>query len=244
MAKRPHSPEEVFQPFQKDMLDTFGGDIEAIYLYGSGARGDYQRRRSDINFLVVLRDEVMEHLERAAPVVRRWAKRGVAMPLFLTREYINTSLDSFPIDFLNLKLAHTLVYGEDFFDQLEISKESLRLKCEEQAKSKLLHLRDGVLATWGKKQPMTEFLVVTIPTFLSLFRVLLSLHDQESPRDDRAVFSNAAELYHLDASVFEQLLALRSKSLKLSVTGSMTLAKSLIAQVKYLSEFIDQWKSS
>jgi predicted nucleotidyltransferase len=244
MAKRPHSPEEVFQPFQKDMLDTFGGDVEAIYLYGSGARGDYHPKRSDINFLVVLSEEGMEHLERAAPVVRRWAKRRVAVPLFLTRDYIKTSLDSFPIDFLNIKLAHTLVYGADFLGQLEISKESLRLKCEEQAKSKLLHLRDGVLAAWGKKRPMTEFLVLTMPTFLSLFRVLLMLHDHEPPRDAHAVFQTTAELYNLDISVFEQLLALRSKSLKLKTAGLMMLAKSLIAQIKYLSEFIDQWKSS
>jgi predicted nucleotidyltransferase len=244
MAKKPRSPEELFQPFQKDMLGTFGGDIEAIYLYGSGARGDYHPKRSDINFLVVLSKDGMEHLERAAPVVRRWAKRGVTMPLFLTRDYINTSLDSFPIDFLNIKLAHTLVYGEDFLSQLEISKESLRLKCEEQTKSKLLHLRDGVLAAWGKKRPMTEFLVLTVSTFLSLFRVLLMLHDHEPPRDARDVFQTTAELFNLDMSVFEKLLALRSKSLKLNVVGLMALAKSLINQIKQLSEFIDQWISS
>jgi predicted nucleotidyltransferase len=243
MSKRPHTPQEVFQPFQKDMLDTFGGDVEAIYLYGSGARGDYHPKRSDINFLVVLGEEGMDHIERAATIVRRWAKRGVAMPLFLTRDYINTSLDSFPIEFLNIKLAHTLVYGADFLDELDIDKEALRLQCEEQVKSKLLHLRDGVLAIWDKKAPLREFLALTIPTFLSLFRVLLAMYDHEPPKEAAAVFQQAAELYHLDESVFEQLMSLRRKSLKLNLAGVHSLAKSLIAQIKNLSEFIDQWKS-
>lgn len=242
MVKRPQTPEEIFQPFQKDMLETFPGEVEAIYLFGSGARGDFDPKRSDINFLVILSDEGMEHLERAANVVRRWQKHGVAVPLFLTRDYVNTSLDSFPIEFLNIKLAHKLVYGEDFISRLEINKEPLRLQCEEQTKSKLLHLRAGVLSTWDQKRSLEAFLTMTVPTFLSLFRVLLALHDHQPPKDAREVLKDTAELYHLDEAVFEKLAALRSKSYKMNLGALQSLAKSLIAQIKYLSEFIDQWK--
>ena len=242
MAKRPQAPEEIFQLFQKDMLETFPGEVEAIYLYGSGARGDFDPKRSDINFLVVLNDEGMEHIERAADLVRRWGKRGVAMPLFLTRDYIASSLDSFPIEFLNIKLSHKVVYGEDFISDLEISKEALRLQCEEQTKSKLLHLRASVLSTWNQKRPLAAFLTMTVPTFLSLFRVLLALHDHQPPKDAGAVFQQTTELYHLDEKVFEKLAALRARPSKLSLPELQSLAKSLIGQLKYLSEVIDQWK--
>lgn len=243
MAKKPRSPEEILQPFLDDLTGVFGSDIVSVYLFGSAASGEYDAERSDINFLVVLTEEAMERFEQAAPLVKKWAKRGVAVPLFLTRDYIESSLDSFPIEFLNIKLAHRHLYGQDFIPDLNIEKDALRLKCEEQVKSKLLHLRNGVLTAWDDARNMEIFLAMTVPTFLSLFRVLLALNDQEPPKESKAVFQETAELYQLDEGVFDRLLQLRSKSRKFTFSEIHALAKDLIAQINYLAEFVDQWKT-
>lgn len=242
MLKRPKAPEAVFVEFREDLLSLFGTEIQAIYLYGSGARGQYDKKRSDINFLVLLSEAGLTTLERVAPRLRHWFKQGVTMPLFLSLEYIHSSLDSFPIEFLNIKLSYVTVFGPDFLKDLKISPAALRLKCEEQVKSKLLHLREGVLRHWPKKRALAHFLRLTVPTFLSLFRVLILLQNQDVPNTDVQVAEKTADLYHLDAEIFSQLLGLRNKSVKLDRPGLQNLSRSLIGQMQQLAKTVDKWQ--
>ena len=51
MAKIPRSPDEIFDEFTKDIKDLFGEELLSILLYGSGAKGEYIYKKSDINFL-------------------------------------------------------------------------------------------------------------------------------------------------------------------------------------------------
>ena len=97
MTKIPQSPEEIFTEFSNNIKQLFNDDLVSIVLYGSGAKGEYVRKKSDINFLVVLTEDGIKKLSGAFALVKKWNKRNVAVPLFLTREYIESSLDSFPI---------------------------------------------------------------------------------------------------------------------------------------------------
>src|SRR5512137_826677 len=103
MSKAPGNPEEIFQTVVKDYQTIFGSDLLSIMLYGSGARGEYIPQKSDINFLILLSDNGINNLSKAFEVVSRWHKSRVSTPLFLTNNYIQASLDVFPIEFLNLK---------------------------------------------------------------------------------------------------------------------------------------------
>ena len=84
MAKIPNRPEEIFDEFKGEYVSLFGDDLLAIILYGSGARGEYIPKKSDINFLIVLTDDGMERLGDATGLVGKWEKRSVPVPLFLT----------------------------------------------------------------------------------------------------------------------------------------------------------------
>ena len=105
MARIPHKPEEIFQEIILDYQGIFGPDLLSIILYGSGARGEYIPKKSDINFLMLLTENGIDHLSKAFKTVLKWHKKRVHTPLFLTAEYIKSSLDVFPIEFLNLQ-AH------------------------------------------------------------------------------------------------------------------------------------------
>ena len=48
--KAPETPEEIIPEFTDAYQRIFGKDLISICLYGSGARGAYIRRRSDLNF--------------------------------------------------------------------------------------------------------------------------------------------------------------------------------------------------
>ena len=103
MAKTPLKPEAIFKEITADFKNAFEDELISIILYGSGARQDYTPGRSDINFLIVLTPKGIDNLFGAVDAVVKWKKRNVATPLFMTWEDIRASLDSFPVEFLNMK---------------------------------------------------------------------------------------------------------------------------------------------
>jgi predicted nucleotidyltransferase len=147
MAKAPKTPESILEAFTGDCLNIFGSDLESIILYGSSARGEYVAGRSDINFMIVLSSAGIENLSRAMPLAAKWRSSRVSTPLFLSRDYITTSLDTFPIEFLTMKAAYKMVFGQDLLKDLAFDKSFVRLQCERELKAKLLHLRQRFVET-------------------------------------------------------------------------------------------------
>ncbi len=241
MSKIPQSPEEIFNDFINDIKLVFNTELVSIALYGSGAKGEYVRKKSDINFLVVLTEDGIKKLSGAFELVKKWNKRKVAAPLFLTRNYIETSLDSFPIEFLNMKKFHKLVYGEDILSGLEISKAHLRLRCEEQVKGKLLHLRGEFLRTLGNKRLLESLLTATIPAFVSLFTALLEYKDIEVPESKRDAIMQTAESFSLNKEIFNRVLAVREKTLKLSKVELIQLTQDYIEEIRKCAQIVDKW---
>lgn len=109
MKKFPETPESIFTEYTADWQTAFGREVEAIILYGSAARGEYVAGKSDINFLVILTSAGMLKLRQAVEITQKWRARNVQIPRALTRDYMRASLDSFPVEFLDMKLHHRVV---------------------------------------------------------------------------------------------------------------------------------------
>lgn len=240
MSKIPRIPEEIFDDFLKDLMTIFPTEVLSVALYGSGARGEYVPKKSDINFLVILSEDGIHNLSRAFDLIKKWRKRRVATPLFMSERYINSSLDSFPIEFLNMKKHHKSIYGQDILSRLEISGRDLRLKCEEQLKGKLLHLREEFLRTEGRGRLLRELLLITISGLVPTFTALLDLHGQTIPREKDQVFFNTAKFFDLDDPVFAKVLSLRDKKTKLSQPELVQLSQQYIEEIRKLAFKIDQ----
>ncbi len=120
MAKIPDQPQDIFVPLTQDYLQVFGKDLISLMLYGSAAGGSYVKGKSDINILVVLTPEGINRLEDGFALVKNWRKRNVAVPLVMTKEFIASSLDSYPIEFLNMKNNSVLIYGENVLEPLNL----------------------------------------------------------------------------------------------------------------------------
>jgi hypothetical protein len=60
-------------------------------------------------------------------VVAKWHRRRVATPLFMTPEYIATSLNTFPLELLNIKQDYRVVWGKDLLAKVKIRQRQLRL---------------------------------------------------------------------------------------------------------------------
>jgi predicted nucleotidyltransferase len=242
MIKAPKKPEDIFSEFTKDYQEIYGDDLISIILYGSGASGDYIQKRSDLNFLIILTEEGIRVLHRAFKLIAKWHSRRVATPLFMTREYIVTSLDVFPLEFMNIKRHYRLVWGEDPLAGTTIDREQLRLQCEREVKGKLLQLRETYLSSEGRKKDLEMIASQSITAFISIFQGILYLCNREIPDRRGNVIDQTSEVAGFNEGPFLQLLQIKEGKIRLSSNQMQALIERYIEEVRYLSSWVDTLK--
>jgi len=240
MAKAPQKPEEIFSEFTNDYQEMYGTDLLSIVLYGSGARGDYIPGRSDLNFLIVLTEEGIKGLHRAFKVVAKWHRRRVTTPLFMTQNYIVTSLDTFPLELLNIKRDYRVVWGKNPLGKIRIRKRQLRLQLEREVKGKLLQLREAYLSSEGRGRDLVTVSSQSLTAFVSIFQGILYLREKEAPHQRGAIIKAIAAETGLAAEPFEQLLEVKEGKARLSVKKMKGLMESYIEEIRRLAFWVDE----
>jgi predicted nucleotidyltransferase len=223
---------------------VFGNDLISVILYGSAVTEEYIHKKSDLNFLIVLSEEGIEQLHLVYDLVAKWRKKRVGTPLFLTKAYIESSLDTFPIEFLNIKRNYKLVFGEDILEGLSFEKESIRMQCERELKGKLLLLRERYVETRGKSIALKNLIANTLPDFIFIFKGLLYLLDREVPATKHETVSTLAKAFDLDQGLFLSLLQIKEGTLKPSVKEIDALFRKYLKEIRTLAILIDTWEKT
>ncbi|MDY6973298.1 MAG: hypothetical protein SV775_13355 [Thermodesulfobacteriota bacterium] len=239
MAKNSKEPKAVFPEIIADYKQLFGEDLISIILYGSATGHEFRPGKSDINFMIVLTERGIDRLDRAFKIVGRWRKRNVAIPLFVTEGYVVASLDVFPIEYLSIKLNHLLVYGKDILESLTFDQELIRLQCEREIKGKLLLLREAFLETSGKGRAMRGVISQSVRALIAVFEALLYLKGKELPTEKRGLIRDTAEVFEMNAGVFEMLLDIKEGKIKLGDRETTKLFKDYLKEVRELSKLVD-----
>jgi len=239
VEKAPKRPDDVFDLFINDMKSLFGREVVAIHLYGSGARGDYQPGRSDINFFVCLTTEGILCLDRLWGKKAQWERRMIAQPLFLPREFLQASTDVFPIEYLNMKLHHRPLFGENVLDGLEIRPEHLRLQLEREFRGKLLHLWQGYVRSQGNHHLLLEIIRASIMAFASFFVALLYLEGEGIPPTKRDIFHQVEKKMNFATGILERCLDVREGKTRLRKGEVHDLYREYMAVIDRLCVNID-----
>ncbi len=232
------NPQDIFSEITEDFKKAFGTDLVGMLLYGSATGDEYVPGKSDINILVILRDMGFTSLERGIPAVGRWRKRMVTV-VFMTRDYIDSSIDAYPIEFLNMKLNHRLLFGADVFEGLTFPPRDLRLQLERELKGKILHLQQGFLDSEGKDKGIRQLIRVSLGAFLPLFRALLFLRGYEIPTGRRDVIKALSLAYNIKPDVYLHCVDVREGKDKYSSGEIKELFKSYHEEIAKLSSCID-----
>ena len=239
MAKTIKDPKEIFAEITTDYQAIYGDDLVSILLYGSATGRDYQPGKSDLNFMVVLSEDGIEHLDRALPVVKKWRKKRVAIPLFLTETYVETSLDVFPIEYLNFQRSYVPVFGKNVLKDLTFDSEFIRLQCERELKGKLLLLREAFLETSGKGHALKDVIRNSLPALVAIFEALLYVKGQDIPEGKRNVVRKTCEVFDMDSGVFEKLLDVKEGRIKPGNKETAALFKGYLIEMRKLAKLID-----
>jgi len=197
---------KIIEPYCREMLKLHGDNLDSIIVYGSATGRDYLPRRSNINLLLVFKRLELSDLKKSLKLVAKGRKKRIIAPLFLTDKHMETSSDTFPIEFLEMKENHVLIYGKDVLEGLEISWNNIRLQCEQQLKGKLIRLRQAYLEIGLRKKGVESLLIESFTSLIPTFRNMLRLKKKEVPGEKEKVVKELSSQFKVDEEVFLSIL--------------------------------------
>lgn len=242
LEKVPPAVRAKAAPFLEELAKVAGPGLHSLHLVGSAVTPDWHPDRSDINTLLVLQDMDLAVLESLAPLGRRFKGSGIAPPLVMDLGYVLSSLDVFPMEFLEMRLIHQTVLGEDILAPLKIDRGDLRHQCEREIKSRLVGLRQGYLRALGEPKALTEALVRFLSGYQPLARGILVLLGQEPPLQRAAAFTALAAVVGPEAGVFVEMLAVKEGRSKPDAAGARDLFERCHNATERLGRIIDEHK--
>jgi predicted nucleotidyltransferase len=240
MSRIPKDPREIFEEFVSDYKGIYGDDLVSIILYGSAAGKDYRPGSSDINFMIVLTEKGIRDPERSFSLVKKWRKRNVPVPLFLSTHYIETSTDVYPVEYFNFQRRYVHVYGRDMLKELSFKKEDLRLQIEREIKGKFLILREAYLESAGKKAALMTIIDRSLHAFMAIFNAMLELKDIKAPEDKRSVITDTCRTFGLDGLIFMKLLNVKERRIKPDEKELNGIFKDYLNEIEKLSNIVDK----
>jgi predicted nucleotidyltransferase len=196
----PQKSKDVIIEFSDKLVDSLGENLSSVILFGSAAEGEYIEDKSDINVLIILHNVRVVDLIVVMETGKKFAKKGLAVPFIFEREHIETSLDTFPIEFSDMRKRHILLYGADPLIKAEIERTNLRYQCEREFKSILVNLRRGFIQTGGKKENLETLLSGSLSSVLAACRGLIWLKGQAPSDGVEALLKDIEEKYKADTA--------------------------------------------
>jgi hypothetical protein len=154
-------------------IDDLGGSATpgiAVVLYGSAARGDWDAGRSDVNLLVVVDDPAPARLGDLTAAVRRWHEQGFTPPLLIGKAEWQRATDVFPIEVVDMQLAHRVLLGTDPVSTLVVPADHLRWALEAELRGKLVRLRQAYVRFRDAEPVLGGFASASASEFLVLLR--------------------------------------------------------------------------
>lgn len=213
LAKTPQGEEVAARmaAFCGELAAAAGSNLASLVVFGGIARGRYRPERSDVNVLVVLEKAGAGELQAiGAALVGGWRAIRVE-PMILTVDQIASAARAFPTKFLDIKEKHLRLAGRDVLAGLEVPRERILWRVEQELQNLSIRLRRRVAVADGDDALLArELAEIARPLAIEL-AWLLRMRGGAVPGEDRTaeIFRAAAQAFGLDGAALEELAGLR-----------------------------------
>ncbi len=230
----------VVETYCERLVSALGVHVKAISVYGSATGPDYIQGKSNVNLVVVVDRLDQDILASMLDTVRWGAKKRIVPPLVLTPQYIESSLDVFPIEFVEIKESHILLMGEDHFTSLEVSHDHLRLECESQLKAAVLRTRQAYLEVGLMKKGAEAVLHASLTSLIPVFGAMLRIKGVEVPRRKLDVVNAVGEAFGVDPEPFAAILRDKAGDERIGGREAADVLARYITDIESLATKVDQ----
>jgi hypothetical protein len=249
----PSSPAAVLSPHQRAAFDllltdldgVFGTRLRSLVAYGL----EYANDDAPLRSLAMVGGLGPDDLHRMAPLARGWHRSGLAVPLLLTHHEFTRTIDVFPLEYGNIIASHAVLHGSDPFAGVLVPDADRRRGCEFEAKSHLIHLREGLIETEGDAGRMSRLVAASAPSFRTVLVNILRLErGQDWPPGGRAdagisndaLAAAAEETIGVPASLVIEVLA--SAASASSAADPSALLGRYVGASERVWRYVDGWR--
>ena len=245
-----HTP-EALSALERDLREIFGTRLRSIVGYGLAAEEPHGHAQTAhahgheqpaTHTLAIVDAITADDLRACAARVDRWHATGIATPLVLAAHEFEQSLDAFPYEFGAILADHVLLSGPNPFEKVRIDVNDVRRACEVQARSHLLHLREGYIETRGRADALSVLIVRSAAPFAALLRSIARLQGQSS-RDLAAVGRHAERVLNLPGGAVTEVLSMAHVK-EISNDAATRIFPSYLDAVERLVAFVDGWTAA
>ena len=204
-----------------DLQHIFDTRLQSIVAYGNLADPP-----DGIHTLALVERLTFQDLAACVPLAMGWQRAGLAVPLILTREEFLRTLDVFPVEYGDIIARHEVVFGPSPFEGMDVNDADLRRACEQQAKSHLIHLREGYLESGGHPAAVSQLVAASAPAFGALLTNLARLDPHAAAR----------------AGATPELLAEVRSAGSATIADPSALLARYMSSVERLWQEVDRWR--
>lgn len=214
--------------------DLAGERVQGLTFFGAVVAGVFDSARHTARNVLVMDEIDLSVLKRLAPHGPALGKTAISAPLVMTPRYIETSMDTFPLEFIEIQQMHVTVLGQDCFDSLTFENAHVRLQCERELKVLQIGLRQGLLASAGREACVDALEQDVGEGLLRTLRGMLWLKGMHDSRPAGAVLDEVEKL------IDQRLDGVRT-ALDAKATHGWSAFEQLYRNVERLGEVVDAW---
>lgn len=234
----PHKVQKIINSFTSGLKNIYGDGLISVILYGSAASGEYAGRHSNINLAIILGDTSLSSIRKAAQFINK-NKFLLINPMFFTEDYIKKSTDVFPIEYLDIKENHAVLYGKDVFKDINIDIRNLRFQCEQELKSKILNIKKLYLRTKNKFF-LKNILFKSLTSSIHILRNLVRLEGKAPSYKKEDVLDEISREFSADVSCLRKILDAKNKNKRLSHKDIDELFDCFIEALENISDKVNR----
>lgn len=175
-------------------------------------------------------------LEASSALVHTWHRDGLDTPLLITADEFRRSLDAFPLEYQAIVDRHLVIAGTPPFTDIVVEPQHLRRACEVQAKSHLIHLRQGWIDAAGHETELAGVVARSAGSLRALLSNVARLSNAHGDGDPALAGARAAGL---DQNLVRDILAIET-----APEHAHALVRRLpeyLAATEHLWAFVDGW---
>ena len=225
---------QPIQQYAEQIRALAGNNALALMLFGSIAAGIFDLKRHTVRNVLVLEEVDLEMLRQLAKEGTKLGKARISAPLIMTPGYIKASLDTFPLEFIEIHQCHITLFGHDHFETLSFNDTHVRLQCERELKTILIAMRQGLLAAAGREKLIGEMEIDVAERLVRTFRGLLWLKGEKEAKPAAQVISEVE-------NITEQKLPGVRDALIVTGPHGWDLFRTLYEDVEAVGKIVDAW---
>ncbi|MGD0337083.1 MAG: hypothetical protein ABSB18_08345 [Candidatus Omnitrophota bacterium] len=222
--------------FVQGLDNIYGTELVSVVIYGSAASGEFVERHSNLNVLIVLKNTGLEDIKKAFGLM---SKYRLIKPLFMTEEYINSSTDVFPIEFLDMQENYSVLYGKDVLKDIKVDTRNLRFQCEGELKAKLLSLKHMYMTVNRNKETLRQLLLKSFTSILHIMRNILRLKGKKPAYKKEELLKEISGEFSVDISIWQKILQAKKREVKLRGQEIETIFSGFVNDLEKVAALLD-----